>query len=58
MTPDFIAGKVGCNVKIFVIPEHFCAGDKTRKRHVAALDIEKFIGIRCVFPEWFVDISV
>ena len=51
MTPDFIAGKVGSNVKIFIIPEHFCAGDKTRKRHVAALDIQKFIGIRCVLPE-------
>ena len=50
--------KHGCYVKVLVIPEHFCTGDKARKRHVASFDIEKFVGIRGIFPEWFVDVSV
>ena len=58
VSPDFIAVKHGCYVKVLVIPEHFCTGDKARKRHVASFDIEKFVGIRGIFPEWFVDVSV
>ena len=58
MTPDFVSVKKGSNVQVFIIPEHFCTGDETGKRHVSALDIKKFVGVRRIFPEWFVDVSV
>ena len=56
--PDFIAFQQGGNIEVPLIPADFCSGAETRRRKVAAADINKILGKRHIIPERFINISV